>query len=308
MIPGLVSVIIPTYKRSDSLLRTIYAVLNQTYPSIEIIVVDDNGEGTFFQRRTEERLTEYIEKNKVKYIKHPVNKNGSAARNTGFWASNGEYINFLDDDDLFLPMKIERQVLSLQNSSAKVGATYCNSHIIYKTRFFHKIHELDTENVLEGNLCEKYLLGECHFNTSAIMFKRAVIENLNGFDESFRRHQDYELMVRFFDKYSISCSSVESLMVYDLTQPRTFTMTGERDYHLKLQFLGQFAPILEKMGILNSVSHHMWIEVIKSALRSRQYKIAAKAFERGGMLETLKLDNLLSIFKSYFYGLLNTKD
>lgn len=52
----LVSVIIPTYKRSDSLCRCIDSVLNQTYPNIEIIVVDDNGEGTDYQKETEKNI------------------------------------------------------------------------------------------------------------------------------------------------------------------------------------------------------------------------------------------------------------
>lgn len=110
MIDNLVSVIIPTYKRSDYLLQTIESVLNQTYSSIEIIVVDDNGFGTVFQKETYNKLKSLIVSNKIIYIPHDTNKNGSAARNTGFKASKGEYINFLDDDDELMPDKIEKQV------------------------------------------------------------------------------------------------------------------------------------------------------------------------------------------------------
>ena len=92
----LVSVIIPTYKRSDYLLQTIESVLSQTYPSIEIIIVDDNGLGNKFQVETQKKLQKYIVERKIIYIPHEVNKNGAAARNTGFRASKGEYINFLE--------------------------------------------------------------------------------------------------------------------------------------------------------------------------------------------------------------------
>ena len=100
IVKPLVSVIIPTYKRSKSLNRAIDSVLSQTYPNIEIIVVDDNGKGSKYQIETEKSLENYIKTDKIKYITHDVNRNGSAARNTGFKHSMGEYINFLDDGDL----------------------------------------------------------------------------------------------------------------------------------------------------------------------------------------------------------------
>ena len=103
----IVSVIITTFARPDNLIRAIKSVLNQTYKPIEIIVVDDNGKGTPSQQETEKILREYICSGAIQYITHDMNKNGSAARNTGFRASMGEYVNFLDDDDEFAPTKIE---------------------------------------------------------------------------------------------------------------------------------------------------------------------------------------------------------
>ena len=95
----LVSVIIPTYKRPDYLDRAIDSVLNQTYNNIEIIVVDDNNPNTEGRERTEKIMRRYENNPHVIYIKHEYNKNGSAARNTGFKASHGVYLAFLDDDD-----------------------------------------------------------------------------------------------------------------------------------------------------------------------------------------------------------------
>lgn len=70
----LVSVIIPSYSRPNNICRAIDSVLNQTYQPIEIIVVDDNGIGTDFQRQTEHVLSKYIRTNKIIYIKHDTNK------------------------------------------------------------------------------------------------------------------------------------------------------------------------------------------------------------------------------------------
>ena len=107
MMDGLVSIIIPTYKGYDTLGRSVKSVLEQSYKNIEIIIVDDNGEGSENQIKTEDVLKSFLVDERVKYIKHKKNLNGSAARNTGFRHSNGEFIAFLDDDDEFLYISIE---------------------------------------------------------------------------------------------------------------------------------------------------------------------------------------------------------
>ena len=73
---GLVSVIIPTYKRADRLKKTIESVLDQSYPNIEIIVVDDNDSISEYRKKTELIMSEYINASNVKYIKHSKNMNG----------------------------------------------------------------------------------------------------------------------------------------------------------------------------------------------------------------------------------------
>lgn len=105
MISGLVSVIIPTYKRPNMLGRAIDSVLGQSYTNIEVVVVDDNSDGDKYRLETIQYMERYANDYRVKYIKHKTNQNGSAARNTGIQNSVGEYIAFLDDDDYFL--KIE---------------------------------------------------------------------------------------------------------------------------------------------------------------------------------------------------------
>ena len=103
----LVTVVIPTYNRPVYLKRCIDSVLNQTYKRIEIIVVDDNNPDTEARKETEAIIAEFVSAGQVKYIQHERNKNGSAARNTGWKASHGEYITFLDDDDEIHATKIE---------------------------------------------------------------------------------------------------------------------------------------------------------------------------------------------------------
>ena len=102
-----VSVIMPVYNVENYVERSIKSVINQTYKNIECIVVDDaSTDGT------KEYLNNYILESKIKYlyINQRESKGGNHARNIGIQVANGKYVAFLDDDDEWLPHKIERQM------------------------------------------------------------------------------------------------------------------------------------------------------------------------------------------------------
>lgn len=265
---SLVSVIIPTYKRATTLLDAIRSVLNQTYKNIEIVIVDDNGKGTYEQLETERLLKQYIENQQIIYIVHEYNKNGSAARNTGLMASHGAYINFLDDDDKMYPQKIEKQVQRLEFTDESIGATYCNSQITHYQNITHKKIVKFSNIEKEGNLCIEYILGKARFNTSMIMFKRSAIEYIGGFDESYTRHQDYEMMIRFFRYFKIVCTAVEPLAIYDQTSDRINTPNCEKDFLMKQKLMSDFSADFEKYRAKNDVAHYLWLRcAINSALK-----------------------------------------
>ena len=295
---NLVSVIIPTYKRPENLVRAINSVLLQTYKPIEIIVVDDNGTGTISQKQTESLLKTFIDSKRIIYIKHDINRNGSAARNTGLKYSSGMYVCFLDDDDVFYPEKIEKQVDRLKSTDPGVGATYCNSIIRRKQNITGIIKDINTNCIKEGDLCFEYLTNQCKFNTSAILFKRDCIDKLKGFDISFTRHQDYELMTRFFFKYNIVCTSQEPLMLYDLTQVRTFVINGEKDYNIKSKFLSTFEENFERKGIKRQIFHFFWFQCLKNSIISHDYIHAKKAYDNALIYGRLTFKECYIVFKS----------
>ena len=231
-----VSIIIPTYSRPDNLCRAIDSVLDQTYKPIEIIVVDDNGKGSDNQIETEVRLSSYIKSRKITYICHEVNKNGSAARNTGFKASSGEYINFLDDDDTFEKDKIAAQVAKLESVLDDYGACYCWRNTVIDG----KIKEI-CRFVEEGDLRDQYLMRNVYFNTSAILFRRHVLEELNGFDDTFIRHQDWEIMMRFWRKYKIAVVTGQPLMNKNISKVKPALVGKKWLIPVKEKFLNEFS-------------------------------------------------------------------
>ena len=136
--PGLVSVVIPTYKRSDTLERAINSVRNQTYRDIEIVVVDDNVPGDVYSQSVNQ-LIDRLAYDNVTLVTQPKHINGAAARNAGIRKSNGEYISFLDDDDLIFPDKIEKQVATLKEMDETVGGV-SSLKIFFKVKIYRTRH------------------------------------------------------------------------------------------------------------------------------------------------------------------------
>lgn len=292
---GLVSIIIPTYKRADYLTRCIDNVLLQTYKDIEIIVVDDNGIGSEFQIETEKLLLEYIQKGQIKYIKHDVNKNGSAARNTGLRESLGLYIKFLDDDDYLMPTCIEEQVAVLSQSDTEFGATYCGFETYSITDGKEIVNSYNY--TLSGDLHEELYFDKVKFNTSALLFKRECILILDGFDETYCRHQDLELMTRFFSKYRIIATSAGCLLRLDLTDRRNMP-NPSIDFQVKEKFFRQFDSLFVEWNIKKEFSQHMWYTCALNALKQRDFYCFFKSIKKMGGLHTFKKYQILNITRT----------
>lgn len=237
-----VSVIIPTYKRSDYLIRAINSVLNQTYKNIEIIVVDDNGIGNEFQIENEKKLSTYIDEKKITYIKHNINKNGAAARNSGLKVASGHFVTFLDDDDFFLKKRIELLVKELEDNKC-FDAVYSsmvkikNSHI-YNYRIGNKT----------GNLLAEVLSQYSFFGTGSNMFfTKKAIDKIGEFDENFFRFQDLEYMARFFENKFNICS-VNKVLVVKCEEDVMNVPNYERMKLAKEMFSNKFTNSINKIN------------------------------------------------------------
>ena len=236
----LVSVIIPTYKRPDVLSRSIESVLNQSYDNYEIIVVDDNDPESEERKRTETIMQSYCDNVKVSYVRHSYNKNGSAARNTGFGMSKGKYIMFLDDDDEFTKDKIQRQVTCLEDRDMTWGACYTG---YIRVNSDNEVVARGAE-AREGALLVEELKRNLFVHAgSNLMVRRCVMEDLNGFDESFLRNQDVEFLVRLLKKYKLAYVDVTGLIVH------VHQSTAKVDYiDLTNQYITKFLSDIEALG------------------------------------------------------------
>ena len=285
----LVSIIIPTYKNRGGLKETIESIKKQSYQEIEIIVVDDNGKGTEKQIETETLCKKFD----VKYIAHEQNRNGAAARNTGIFASSGFYVGFCDDDDCFFPEKIAMQVDFLNNNE-QFEAVYCyakKNGVRVNTKF------------LEGNLTKDLLLMKCFLQTSTLLFRRKAIMKLQGFDESFRRHQDYELMLRFFKEgYKVGLIP-EELVVMGLNQGENIP-AGQKMELLKIQYLGCFDSVISSYGntFKRKVYAKHFVKVFFEYLKAKEFGSSIRIFYKYLWHHPSILFS--SIFESFKYHIL----
>lgn len=243
-----VSVIIPTYKRPKNLRNALESVLKQDYNDIEIVIVSDNGYGSDFNEETKQ----IVDSMKCAYpdcniilLEHSVNRNGSAARNTGIANSTGEFISFLDDDDIYLQGRLSKSINLLKKENKKIGAVYCGF-------LGWNSPENDLNRYKTGDLTYEILLLDYkkhYLHTNTATYRREAVLNINGFDESYRRHQDLEFNLRFFELYEIA--ALKECLVRLNPEPsgisnKAFNMAM---LDLKLKFLTQFSYLIERFTL-----------------------------------------------------------
>lgn len=188
---ALVSVIIPTFKGSNTIRRAILSLFRQSYKSIEVIVVDDNGEGSEEQRKTQKQVERFSNVMSIKYIAHKQNRNGAAARNTGMNQASGEYFAFLDDDDIYLHDRIQTAVSSLEIHS-DCDLFFCGVIIQRNGNLVNWVTPIAGDNIRKELLLNTGLFG----TGSNIFIRNKVFTKTSGFNENYFRRQDNEFLLR----------------------------------------------------------------------------------------------------------------
>lgn len=188
----LVSVVMPTYRRDDTLRRAIESVLGQTYRNLELVVVNDNGDDGCFTPIVRDIVGSFVKDDgRVRLLEPSVHKNGAFARNVGVEASSGELVAFLDDDDWWEPEKVERQVGAFAKLSDEWGVVSCR---VKRYRGEELISVLPKHP--DGNVYKDVMFIVSDFPTGTLMVRRALFEEVGGFDEDLVRHQDLQLLIR----------------------------------------------------------------------------------------------------------------
>ena len=236
----LVAIIIPSYKGEDTIYEVVRSALNQDYNNIEVIVVDDNGEGTLDQIETRKKLLPFFEDSRFKYIVHDVNKNGSAARNTGLRNTCAKYISFLDDDDYFFENKVSCCVNALEKLDEDFGMAY-TAYILSNPDGKESIINPN----YSGDILNDFVLGKIRLCSSSVVLRREAVISINGFDESFKRHQDWEFFVRILSKYK--AYYVDEICMKKVLLKRNSPPSAEIYEKYRIHFLNKMSCIFDSL-------------------------------------------------------------
>lgn len=187
----LISVVIPTYNYRKYVVEAIESVLAQSYQPLEVIVADDGSTDG-----TGEELARYGDR--IRYF-YQENRGLPAARNLGIRAAGGEYVAFLDSDDLWQPTKLERQ-MAVMERDPRVGVVFCEFEcwdlVSGETR------RGSCRADVRGDIRRKLLHKNCVTGSaSAVLVRRGCFDKVGLFDEALRSAEDWDLWIRISREY-----------------------------------------------------------------------------------------------------------
>jgi glycosyltransferase involved in cell wall biosynthesis len=260
--PPLISVIIPTYNRALWVVEAVESVLAQSFKNFELIVVDDGSTDETVARLAPCRtrlLYDFQDRAGV-----------SAARNRGLELASGQWIAFLDSDDLWLPAKLEAQVDFFdRNSEAEI----CQTEEIWM-RNGRRVNPRPRHRKPSGQIFEPSL-SLCLVSPSAVMLKKTLIDRTGRFDPQLPACEDYDLWLR------ISCRKP----VYLIDQALVIKRGGHADQ------LSRSVPALDRYRIQALVKLLQSGELSKPQFKAafdeleRKCRIYAKGCLKRGRLE-----------------------
>lgn len=236
-----VSIIIPSYNKEQFILETINSVKNQTYKNWEMIIIDDGSTDNSW-KIIEELSVEDI---RIKsYQRNRSPKGGSVCRNIGLSHSSGEFIFFLDADDLITGNCIENRVDFVKNNEKLDFAVFSTG------TFYSKIGDSSSiwkPKKRKGHL-DLFLQHNLPWNISSVLWKRNSLLKLDGFDESYQRLQDVELHTRALIqgfKYEV-CKKTSIDFYYRIAFERSVNIHSEKELNQK--FLNASTDYLQKIN------------------------------------------------------------
>lgn len=193
----LVSVIIPTYNRSLMLKRAVDSVLRQTYTNLECIVVDDASTDN-----TQSVLEHCVTADqRVRVFRNNSNLHASASRNIGIRNSKGEFIAFLDDDDEWLPQKLEKQLTLFRQSPAEIGLIYCWMDYMKADGQVLREHH----PTLRGNIYKEVLVRNRIGGTPTWLIRAEAVKRCGPWNEELKIQNDDEYVLRLSRVCHVDC-------------------------------------------------------------------------------------------------------
>jgi glycosyltransferase involved in cell wall biosynthesis len=273
-----VSVIIPTHNRIRSLESAVNSVLSQTFQDFELIIVDD---------ASSDDTNNYLQKlavadARITFISNTEPQGGSQSRNLGIYSSHGEWLAFLDDDDVWLPEKLEKQLNAL---AAVPESVACSTD--YRVNFPLMIKKIvnTPSAVTMQTLLKANVLG----GASVCICRADLLKSIGGFDGKLKSAQDWDVWVRLRE-IGVIISVPEVLVEYFVHFNRRISNDMRAKYAGARRFYFKYRYAMSSAGRLANIAFLCYI-------KSRQSKRAI--FARMRYLALAMRNSPLRVAKSY---------
>lgn len=283
----MVSVVIPCFNSEKWIKETLESVFNQSYRSIEVIVVDDGSTD-----KTKEIVCSFGET--IKYIAQS-NQGPSIARNVGIREANGKYIAFLDSDDLWESDKLYKQVQYLEENQNTAlvfsNVTVVNQNGEYLYTHFNKVPEN------KKDLIKAFFLGKIGMNTPTILARKSAVNNVGGFEESLPVREDHYFLMSMAERYTIHHFQ-EPLVKRRINETSmTQSVKAEKLYTLNKPFITKsiesFPYLKHKLRTVNS---NINMSIAKAHWRNNNYKLALKYINMSILQKPFSLKKYVILF------------
>lgn len=260
------SVVIPTYRRLGLLPDALRSLGAQTYADFEVLVVDDDPEGS-----AEELVTGFAGLPAIRYLRNTEGRGGSGARNTGAFAARGRWVAFLDDDDTFLPHKLEAIKALIEDAADPDLALVYSGHEKYD--FERRVVINTFKPKVRGRVLKELLYKNHIGGMSVAVVRRELLLELGGLDTRFLALQDMELYVRLAQRGAVDFVP-DSLVRIRSSARERITLDPEK----KLQGARLFAEKYHELIVSDArLRHRAASRVLTFAVTARRYGVAAGA-------------------------------
>ncbi|WP_028981234.1 glycosyltransferase family 2 protein [Sporocytophaga myxococcoides] len=287
----LISVIIPAYNRGDIIIRTLNSILNQNFKDFEVIVVDDGSTDN-----TEGKV-KTLNDSRIVYIKKKVNEERGAARNTGILAASGDYITFVDSDDLFY----ENHFLTAYTSILGFNRpeVFCQRYEV-KNEVGKLLWQMDEMN---EHINEKLIEGNFLSCNGVFLRKDIAIKNLFVEDRKLAGLEDWELWLRLASKFRFRFSNIITSSMINHTGRSVYDVKPEilvNRFELFFEVVSNNKDILAFYGNrINKLKASSYTYISLHLAISKRYRLKSIKYLLIGLL----LDPLF-LMKRRFYAIL----
>lgn len=269
-----VSITIPTFNSARFLGRAIDTALYQTYTDYEVIVVDDGSTDG-----TRDLVTQFGDK--IRYV-YQDNRGLSSARNLALSHARGEFIAYLDADDMWYPGKLEKQVEFL-DAHKECGFVHSEFALIDEAdSVIHRRFNLETQRETPEGYCTLSLLRQCHIRIPTVLERRACFERVGRFDGRLKACQDYLHWIRVAMEGMAIGYIAEPLVMYRRTA-NSLSSSSRRmaeDYLMIFETLSRESSLAPKHG-------QMAMDVVRGRVYSARRELAYLDRQEGSIRNSL---------------------